>query len=87
MIADATASDKPLVRLMRAHCERARKRQKLPISAKQQLDILKHFVFEVSQGEEPTSELLALSIEMVATELVEDDISATVKKNDAARAD
>lgn len=79
-LSGTSSSEKPLIRLMHAHCDRERKRHKLPISSKQQMDILKHFVFEVSQGEEPASALLTLSIQMVADDLAEEDVKATVQK-------
>lgn len=87
LVADLVISDeelgsaeKPLIRLMRAHCERERKRQELPLTSQQQLGALKQFVFEVVQGAEPSTDLLAMAVQYIAPELREEDAKASVKK-------
>lgn len=77
---DLGSLEKPIIRLMRAHCERERKRHELPLTANQQLDALKEFVFEVAQGAEPTTDLLLISIQLAAPELTEDDARISAGK-------
>lgn len=77
---DADISEKPLIRLMRAHCDRERRRQQLPLTSQQQIDALRYFVFEVAQGEEPTTDLLNLSIQIAAPELRSEDVDSAVEK-------
>jgi len=73
-------SGKPLIRLMRAHCERDIKRHGFPLTSGQQLDALKQFVFEIVSGGDPSSELLAMSLQIAVPGLHEEDAQSFVKK-------
>lgn len=68
------ASEKPLIRLVRAHCDREIVRHGLPLSSQQQLDVLENFVYETVQGEPATSDTLSFAIKSVVHELSDDAI-------------
>ena len=77
---DLGAVEKPLLRLMRAHCERERKRQDLQLTAQQQLDALMTFSFEVALGTPPDSELLLYAVQLAAPDLSpEEEINSLEK--------
>lgn len=64
--------------IMEALCQREMKRQKLPINAKEQLQILRLFVEEVSCGSRPTSQTLRDIITVCADNLTDTQISSLV---------
>lgn len=72
--------EKPMIRLIRAHCDREIRRQQLPLTSDQQIEALRHFVFETIQGEEPNNDLLKYSIQLAAKELREDDVDGAIQK-------
>lgn len=73
------SKEKPLIRLMRAHCDREIVRHKLPITSQQQLDVLENFVYETAQNEPATSDTLSFAIESVVPELSEEAIASILK--------
>lgn len=74
------SSEKPLIRLIRAHCEREFVRQGLPITSQQQLDVLENFVYETVQNEPATSDTMAFAIKSVVQELSDEAIASTLTK-------
>lgn len=67
--------------MMRALCEREEVRQKLPLNADQQLDMLRNFAEETSRGVSADSELLKLSIATAAPDLSEEEAVMLVEKS------
>lgn len=76
----SSQSEKPLIRLMRALCERETLRHNLPINAEQQLLGLQNFVFDLSQGEPPSADTFGLAMQMVDTQLNSDAVSRLLDK-------
>lgn len=72
--------EKPLIRLMRALCERETLRHELPISAEQQLLGLQNFVFDVAQGESFGNETFGLAMQLVDTQLNPDAVDRLLEK-------
>lgn len=75
-----TSRDKPLMRLIRAHCDRETVRHTLPINSEKQIEALENFVFEITQGEPNTAETLSYSINSVLPDLNDDAISNLLEK-------
>jgi len=75
-----TTSDKPLMKLIRAHCDRETVRHSLPITSGEQIEALANFVFEIAQGEQNTSETLSYSISSVVPGLSDDAILGLLEK-------
>lgn len=73
-------SEKPLIRLIRAHCDRELVRHGLQLSSQQQLDILESFVYETVQNEPATSDTMSFAIKSVVHDLSDETISATLEK-------
>lgn len=73
-------TEKPLLRLIRALCDREIVRHELPISSQQQLDALENYVYEIVQGEHASSDTMSFAIKSVVPELSDEAIESMLIK-------
>lgn len=71
---------KPMLWLTKALCQRESLRQQLPLTATDQLDILRTVAVEVAEGATPSNELLEVSIDLTRPTLDAVTLKSTIEK-------